>query len=224
MAILVFVYVGGAMGQNDLFLGRLKFPPVLTCKIWWLLEFDKGFKFGWKINSRRIIRKRNARHQTVLRFVRTGSTLELVLHRGKVPRSKNKPITNLSCIHAGKGGGEQLHARTNAGRMQWGRANSRGLSRGVQQGAIHQGAVVAILDKIVCFAGVAALRRLVGDANLHGVLGVVEINDVNVKDENGRAGDEISCSGKWERGRGYVQRRALKMLEDGRNSPTPSPP
>lgn len=103
-----------------------------------------------------------------------------------------------------------MHARTKAGRMQGGRANSRGLSRGVQQGAVHQGAVVSILDQIVGFAGVAALWRLVGDADLHGVFRVVEVNDVNVKDQNGRAGDEVSCSGREGGGRGHTQRRSLK--------------
>lgn len=72
--------------------------------------------------------------------------------------------------------------------------NSRGLSRGVQQGAVHQGAVVSVLDQIVSLAGVTALLRLVGNPDLHGVFGVVEINDVDVKDEDGRAGNEISCS------------------------------
>lgn len=115
----------------------------------------------------------------------------------KQKQTNNRQITNLCCSHTC---GEKevvsgLHARTTAGRMQWGRANSRGLSRGVEQSAVHQGAVVAILDQIVRFAGVAALRRLARDADLHGVIGVVEINDVNVKDEHGRAGDEISCGG-----------------------------
>lgn len=106
--------------------------------------------------------------------------------------------------------------------------NSRGLSRGVQQGAVHQGAVVAVLDQVVSLAGVAALLRPVGNLDLHGVFGVVEINDVDVKDENGRAGNEISCS---RRERENYQDRVTWVFfffytseMHVWNSPTPSPP
>lgn len=104
--------------------------------------------------------------------------------------------------------------------------NSRGLSRGVQQGAVHQGAVVSVLDQIVSLAGVAALLRLVGNLDLHGVFGVVEIDDVNVKDENGRAGNEISCSRRErEKISGQGSNGSLHTCEmHVWNSPTPSPP
>ncbi len=78
--------------------------------------------------------------------------------------------------------------------MQCSRVNSRGRSRGVQQGAVHQGAIVTILNQIVSFAGRAAFLRLVGNFNLDLVFGVVEINDVNVKDEHSRARNEVACS------------------------------
>lgn len=80
--------------------------------------------------------------------------------------------------------------------MQCSRRNSRGRSRGVQQGAVHQGAIVTVLNQVVSVTGHAAFPRLVGDFNLDCVFGVVEINDVNVKDQNSRARNEISCSGR----------------------------
>lgn len=76
------------------------------------------------------------------------------------------------------------------------RVNSRGGSRGVQQGAVHQGAIVTILNQIVSFTGHAALLRLVGNFNLDLVFGVVEINDMNVKDQHSRARNEVSYSGR----------------------------
>lgn len=81
------------------------------------------------------------------------------------------------------------------GGMQCGRVNSRGRSRGVQQGAVHQGAIITILDQIVSFADLAALLGFVGRCNLDWVFGVVEINDVNVEDQHSRARNEVSCSG-----------------------------
>lgn len=80
--------------------------------------------------------------------------------------------------------------------MQCGRVNSRGRSRGVQQGAVHQGAIITILNQIVSFTGHAALLRLVDNFNLDLVFGVVEINDMNVKDQHSRARDEVSYSGR----------------------------
>lgn len=64
-----------------------------------------------------------------------------------------------------------------------------------------------------------------GDADLHGVLRVVEVNDVNVKDQNGRAGDEVSCGGRegGRRERSHAE-KIFKDLGVVGNSPTPSPP
>lgn len=84
-------------------------------------------------------------------------------------------------------------------RVQCGRVNSRGGSRGVQQGAVHQGAIVTIVNQIIGFTDRAALRGLVGHFDLDRVFGVVEVNDVNVKDQNGRARDEVSYSGTKKR-------------------------
>lgn len=80
--------------------------------------------------------------------------------------------------------------------MQCGRVRSRGRSRGVQQGAVHQGAVVAILNQVVRLTGGVAFLRLVGNFNVHRVFGVVEVDDVNVEDEHSGAGDEVACSQK----------------------------
>lgn len=81
------------------------------------------------------------------------------------------------------------------GGMQCGRVNSGGRSRGIQQGAFHQGAIITIMNQIVGFTGHAALLRFVGSFNLDWVFGVVEINDMNVKDEHSRARNEVSYSG-----------------------------
>lgn len=82
--------------------------------------------------------------------------------------------------------------------MQCGGVNSRGRSRGVQQGAIHQGAVVTVLNQVIGFTGYAALLRLVGNFNLHWVFWVVEIDNVNVKDQHSRARDEVIYSEREE--------------------------
>lgn len=71
--------------------------------------------------------------------------------------------------------------------------NSRGRSRGVQQRPVHQGAVIAILNVIVRFAGGIAVLGLAGHSDLDWIFGVVEIYDVNVKDQHGRARNEVSC-------------------------------
>lgn len=76
--------------------------------------------------------------------------------------------------------------------MQCSRVHSGGRSRGVEQGTVHQGAVVTILNVIVRVTGHAAFLRLVGHFNLDWVVGVVKINDVNVKDQHSRAGNELS--------------------------------
>ena len=78
--------------------------------------------------------------------------------------------------------------------MQCSTVNSRGRSRGVQQGPVHEGAIVTIINQIIGFTGDVAFLRLVGDFDPDRVFGVVEINDMNVKDQHGRARDEVSCS------------------------------
>lgn len=76
--------------------------------------------------------------------------------------------------------------------MQCSRVNSRGCSRGVQQGAIHQGTIISIQNQVVSFTGHFAVVRLVGNFDVDRVFRVVEINDVNVKDQNSRARNEVS--------------------------------
>lgn len=77
--------------------------------------------------------------------------------------------------------------------MQCSRMNSRGSSRGVEQCAVHQGAIVTILNQVVGFTGFTAVLRLVGHFNLDRVFRVVEVNDVNVKDQHSRSRDEVAC-------------------------------
>lgn len=80
--------------------------------------------------------------------------------------------------------------------MQCGGAGNRGRSRGVEQSSVHQGAVVAVLDQVVYFTGDVALLGLVGDLDLDRVLGVVEVDDVDVEDEHSRARDDVPCEGE----------------------------
>lgn len=68
-----------------------------------------------------------------------------------------------------------------------------GDSRGEQQGAVHEGAVVMVVDEVVHLAGLVAVLRLRDDLDGDVVLGVVEVNDVHVKDQYGRAGDVLTC-------------------------------
>lgn len=77
-------------------------------------------------------------------------------------------------------------------RVQCSRVNSRGRSRGVQQGAVHQGAIVAVLNQIVSFTSHVTLLRLMGNFDIDWIFWVVEINDVNVKDEHSRSRNEVS--------------------------------
>lgn len=69
-----------------------------------------------------------------------------------------------------------------------------GCSRGVQQGAVHQRAVVAVLDDVVLLTDPGAQGGLVGHPDLHRVLRVVEVDDVDVEDQHRGAGDEVACS------------------------------
>lgn len=87
-------------------------------------------------------------------------------------------------------GSDYMHAAGRGGEC------SGACSRGVQQGSVHQGTIIAILDQIVHFAGHVAVLRLVGSRDTDGVFGVVEINDLNVKDQHSRAGNEVLYSGR----------------------------
>lgn len=60
-----------------------------------------------------------------------------------------------------------------------------GYSRGEQQCAVHQGAVVVVADEVVHLCGVVAHLGSVGDVDAHGVVGVVEVDDVDVEHEHG---------------------------------------
>lgn len=80
--------------------------------------------------------------------------------------------------------------------MQCSRVNSRGRSRRVQQGTIHQGAVITILNVIVSFSGHVAFLRLVGHFDLDWIFGVVEINDMNIKDQHSGARNKLSYGGR----------------------------
>lgn len=51
-----------------------------------------------------------------------------------------------------------------------------------------------VLKQVISFTGHAALLRLVGNFNLDWVFWVVEINNVNVKDQHSRARDEVIYS------------------------------
>ena len=64
--------------------------------------------------------------------------------------------------------------------------------RGKQQGPIHEGAVVVVVDEVVRIAGLVAILWLVDDLHSDVVLGVVEVDDVHVKDQHGRAGNVLT--------------------------------
>ena len=89
--------------------------------------------------------------------------------------------------------------------MQCSRVNSRGCSRGVQQGAVHQGAIITIVYQVVRFTGPFAFLRLVGNFNIDRVLWVVEIDDVNVEDQHSRGRNEVSYSGRRENKQGVLK-------------------
>lgn len=94
----------------------------------------------------------------------------------------------------GEGGRLKLVSENGEDNQRGARARQRreGRSRGVEEGSVHQGAVIAILNQIVGLAGRGAVLGLVDHPDLHRILGVVEVNDVDVKDQDGGAGDEFS--------------------------------
>ena len=65
-------------------------------------------------------------------------------------------------------------------------------SRGEEQRAVHQRAVVVVADEVVLRRGVVAHLGFVGDLDGHRVVGVVEVDDVDVKDEDGRGRDDVT--------------------------------
>lgn len=67
-----------------------------------------------------------------------------------------------------------------------------GDSRGKEQRAVHEGAVVVIVDEVVHFCGVITHFGSVGDLDGHRVVGIVEVDHVDVKDEHGRRRDHVT--------------------------------
>lgn len=62
---------------------------------------------------------------------------------------------------------------------------SGGNLRGKEQSPVQQSAVVMVADQVVQSRGVVAHFRFVGDLELHFVAWVVEVDDVDVKDQDG---------------------------------------
>lgn len=56
-----------------------------------------------------------------------------------------------------------------------------GDSRGKEQRSVHQGAVVVVVDEVVHRRGVITHFRSVLDLDVHCVVGIVEVDDVDVK-------------------------------------------
>lgn len=59
-----------------------------------------------------------------------------------------------------------------------------GDSRGEEQRAVHQGAVVVVADEVVHLGGLITHLGSVGDLDAQGVVGVVEVDDVKVEHEH----------------------------------------
>lgn len=59
-----------------------------------------------------------------------------------------------------------------------------GDSRGEEQRAIHQGAVVVVADEVVHLGGLITHLRSVGGLDVQGVVGVVEVDNVKVEHEH----------------------------------------
>lgn len=66
-------------------------------------------------------------------------------------------------------------------------------SRGEEQRAVHQRAVVVVADEVVHLGGLVTQVRPVGGLDVHCVLGVVEVDDVNVKHEDSWWWDDVTC-------------------------------
>lgn len=65
-------------------------------------------------------------------------------------------------------------------------------SRGKEQRAVHQAAVVVIVDQVILCRGLVADLRFVEGLDLHLITGVVEVDDVDIEDENSRRGDHVT--------------------------------
>lgn len=48
------------------------------------------------------------------------------------------------------------------------------------------------MDEVVHCGGLVTHLGFVDDLDVHGIVGVVEVNDVDVKDEHSRRGDDVS--------------------------------
>lgn len=64
--------------------------------------------------------------------------------------------------------------------------------RGKEQRPVHEGAVVVVADEVVHFCGLVTHFGSVDDLDSHSVVGVVEVDDVDVKDEHSRRRDHIT--------------------------------
>ncbi len=60
-----------------------------------------------------------------------------------------------------------------------------GDSRGEERRAVHQGAVVVVVDEVVHPSGFVTRLGSVGDLDVHCVVGVVEVDNLNVKHQHG---------------------------------------
>lgn len=67
-----------------------------------------------------------------------------------------------------------------------------GDSRGKERRAVHQGAVVVVADEVVRRRGFVTRCGFVCDGDAHCVVGVVEVDDVNVEHKHSRTGDDIT--------------------------------
>lgn len=64
--------------------------------------------------------------------------------------------------------------------------------RGEERRAVHQRAVVVVADEVVHIGGVVAQLGFVEDLDLHGVVGVVEVDDVDVEHQHSGRGDDVT--------------------------------
>lgn len=67
-----------------------------------------------------------------------------------------------------------------------------GDSRGEEWRAVHQGAVVVVVDEVVHLGGHVTRLGSVGDLDADCVVGVVEVDDVDVKHQHSRRGDDVT--------------------------------
>lgn len=65
-------------------------------------------------------------------------------------------------------------------------------SRGKKRCAVHQGTVVVVADKVILGGGLVTRLGSVDDLDVHRVVGVVEVDDQNVKHQHSRRGDDAT--------------------------------